>query len=120
MPGIVGIVSLGDHGTNVPRSVDSMVKFLCHDNSHLINTIVEPDFAVAAADLNKGDFISRIVRDDSHLLAFTGQVYDQEAGPHEVLGSAMEPLEQTARSKWIMWTQRVVRGCRLEPNRKAP
>ena len=78
MPGLTGILYREANKDNIHTSVDNMITLLLHEDYYVTDRKVDKHFALGSIDLNKGDFVSKVIEDDSYILGVTGQIYDQE------------------------------------------
>ena len=93
MPGLTGILYREVNTDNIYTSVDNMITLLLHEDYYVTDRKVDKHFALGSIDLNKGDFISRVIENDSYILGFTGQVYDQEVLLEKISGDSKKAID---------------------------
>ena len=93
MPGLTGILYREVNNDNIHTSVENMITLLLHEDYYVTDRKVDKHFALGSIDLNKGDFVSRVIEDDSYILGFTGQIYDQEVLLEKISGDSKKTID---------------------------
>jgi hypothetical protein len=57
---------------NIDNSLDNMISLLLHEDYYRTDKKRDMHFAIGSIDLTKGDFISKIIEDDSYILTSFG------------------------------------------------
>ncbi len=78
MPGLVGLASSSIEKQDLTKYLEKMVNLLKHEKYYSEDKKVDRDISIGSINLNKGDFISRVVENDNIILGFSGQIYNQD------------------------------------------
>ncbi len=93
MPGLIGLITFKEPLKPVWLTVNKMAEFMKHEDYYVVDKKVNSNIGIGAIDLNKGDFISKVIEDDSYILGFTGQIYDQEVLVEKISGDGKQPID---------------------------
>ena len=93
MPGLIGCIKFKQFSETRKSMIDKMTDFMMHEDYYIVDKKVDKDIGIGAIDLGKGDFISRVIEDDSYILGFTGQVYDQEVLLEKISGDSKKTID---------------------------
>jgi hypothetical protein len=93
MPGIVGIITFKAPLAPLVATVSKMADLLMHEDYYVVGKKVDSNIGIGSIDLGKGDFVSRVIEEDSYILGFTGQIYDQEVLTERISDDVKQPID---------------------------